>query len=447
MGRAVRPGSSPRRAAGPDRDLRFGGPPARPDRWTGVTFAQANPGNFRGGPRLEEQDADGVDAEVLFGSARMMSHFYSDPDPEFHLAGVRAYNDWLAQEVMSVDPHRLVGLACMPALSVEAAIAEMERCLALGFRGVWLNTMPSVGSAIRPEDDPFWDAAQSNGVAVHFHVRVMRTIQKPRPKGVRGDDLIGLASVGAANMIIDMGEIIQSGVHDRFPDLTWVMVEAGSGWIPYLLEQLDDRWHRNRSWLPVELEHEPSFYYRRNWRSTFMVDRYAVENRHRLGVENILFATDYPHHGCDWPHTRESSRSSSRASPPTSERKCARAMPPRYTGSAEGSVSGPPHAREQEEQRRCSPRPDATIGSFPPILTPSSRPTSGTSGSRRSTSTPRRSSSPTAPAATPGCTWAPRRPSRSASSPASALSPSSSGGPVPSTARRSTRPATTAPSA
>src|SRR5262245_56622688 len=75
-------------------------------RWTGVTFAAANQGNFRGEPRLAEQDQDGVDAEVLFGSARMMSHFYSDPDREFHLAGVRAYNDWLAQEIMSVDPSR-----------------------------------------------------------------------------------------------------------------------------------------------------------------------------------------------------------------------------------------------------------------------------------------------------------------------------------------------------
>lgn len=274
-------------------------------RWTGVTFAAANQGNFRGEPRLQEQDVDGIDAEVMFGSARMMSHFYSDADPEFQLAGVRAYNDWMAQEIMKVDPNRLIGLACMPALSVEAAIAEMERCLKLGFRGVWLNAMPSVGAAIRPEDDPFWAAAQANGVAIHFHVRVMRALAKPKPKGARGDDLIGLASVGAANMIVDMGEIIQSGVHDRFPNLTWVMVEAGSGWIPYILEQLDDRWHRNRSWLPVKLAHEPSYYYRKNWRSTFMVDRYAIENRHHLGVDNLMFSTDYPHHGCDWPHTRD----------------------------------------------------------------------------------------------------------------------------------------------
>jgi predicted TIM-barrel fold metal-dependent hydrolase len=274
-------------------------------RWTGVTFAEANQGNFRGEPRLEEQDVDGVDAEVLFGSARMMSHFFSDPDPEFQLAGVQAYNNWLAEEIMRVDPTRLIGLASIPALDVRAAIREMERCLALGFRGVWLNTFPSVGETIRPDDDPFWDAAQSLGVAVHFHVRVMRKVAKPKPKGKRGDDLTGLANVGAADFITDLPEIISSGVHDRFPDLTWIAVETGSGWIPYILEQLDDRWWRNRHWLPVKLKHEPSFYYHRNWRSAFMIDHYAVQNRHVLGVDNLLWSTDYPHHGCDWPETRK----------------------------------------------------------------------------------------------------------------------------------------------
>lgn len=273
-------------------------------RWTGVTFAAANQGNFRGEPRLQEQDVDGVDAEVLYGSARMMSHFFSDPDPEFQLAGVQAYNNWLSQEIMKVDPTRLIGMAAMPALNTKAAIAEMERCAKLGFRGVWLNTFPSVGEKISEDDDPFWEAAQAMGLPVHFHVRVMRKVNKPKPKGKRGDDLTGLANVGAADFITDMPEIISSGVHDRFPNLTWVAVETGSGWVPYILEQLDDRWWRNRHWLPIKLKHEPSEYYRRNWLTSFMIDNYAVQNRDVLGVENLLWSTDYPHHGCDWPETR-----------------------------------------------------------------------------------------------------------------------------------------------
>lgn len=274
-------------------------------RWTGVTFKDANQGNFYASARIEEQDIDGVDAEVLFGSSRMMSHFLSDEDPEFHLAGAQAFNNWLSGEFVKVAPDRMIGLGCIPALGVDAAIKEMERCVnELGMRGVWLLTFPSGGESIRPEDDPFWDAAQALGVAVHFHVRIMRKVAKPKPKGVRGDDLTGLATVGAADMIVQMPEIIQSGVHDRFPDLTFVAVETGSGWIPYVLEQMDDRWWRNRSWLPVKLKHEPSFYYRRNWRSALMIDHYAVANRHTLGIDNLLWSTDYPHHGCDWPETR-----------------------------------------------------------------------------------------------------------------------------------------------
>src|SRR5262249_50532738 len=127
-------------------------------RWTGVTFAAANQGNFRGDVRLREMDADGVDARVLYGSARMPAHLFSHPDPAFPLAGVQAYNSWLADAFVKVAPDRLVGLAAMPALGVDACIAELERALKLGLRGAWMLTLPSVGPAIRPEDDRFWDA-------------------------------------------------------------------------------------------------------------------------------------------------------------------------------------------------------------------------------------------------------------------------------------------------
>src|SRR5437762_3882458 len=152
-------------------------------RWTGVTFAAANQGNFRAAPRLEEQELDGVDAEVLFGSARMMSHFFSDPDPEFQMAGVQAYNNWIAEEFVKVAPDRLIGLGAMPALGVPEAIREVERCAKLGLRGVWLNRMPSVGDTIRPDDDRFWQAAQALRTPIPFHVRIMRKAAKPKPKG------------------------------------------------------------------------------------------------------------------------------------------------------------------------------------------------------------------------------------------------------------------------
>jgi predicted TIM-barrel fold metal-dependent hydrolase len=289
-------------------------------RWTGVTFADANQGNFRGDARLVEMDRDGVDAEVLYGSARMLSHFLSDPDPAFHLAGVQAYNSWLADAFVKLSPERLVGLAAMPALGTDACIRELERCLALGLKGAWLLTLPSAGPTIRAEDDPFWDAAQSLGVPVHFHVRLLRQVTKPHPKGIRGDTLHGLAGNGAQAALTDVPEIITSGVHDRFPRLTWVAAETGAGWVPYILEQLDDRWWRNRSWLPVKLHEAPSVYFRRNWRVTFMIDHVAVENREAIGVDNLMWSTDYPHHGCDWPETRRGVTAMFR-DVPTSERR------------------------------------------------------------------------------------------------------------------------------
>ncbi len=67
---------------------------------------------------------------------------------------------------------------------------------------------------------------------------------------------------------------------------------------------MDDRYDRNRYWARIKLEREPSTYVKTNWHFTFIIDRYGVKNRHAIGVENVMWSTDYPHHGCDWPHSR-----------------------------------------------------------------------------------------------------------------------------------------------
>ena len=111
-----------------------------------------------------------------------------------------------------------------------------------------------------------------------------------------------------------MPEIISSGVHDRFPNLTWVAVETGSGWIPYILEQLDDRWWRNEL-AAGEAQARAELLLPPQLDSAFMIDHYAVRNRHLLGVDNLMWSTDYPHHGCDWPETRRASTRCSAACP------------------------------------------------------------------------------------------------------------------------------------
>jgi predicted TIM-barrel fold metal-dependent hydrolase len=101
-----------------------------------------------------------------------------------------------------------------------------------------------------------------------------------------------------------IGQLIFTGTFERFPDLHVAMIETGVGWIPHFLEQIDDRYWRNRSWGNIPIKEPPSFYWFRNMSATFITDRNGVQNRYGVGVDNMMWSSDYPHHGNDWPYSR-----------------------------------------------------------------------------------------------------------------------------------------------
>jgi predicted TIM-barrel fold metal-dependent hydrolase len=272
-------------------------------KWLGRRFDEIEPGMYDGAGRLRVMDVDGVTGEVLFPSGRNLTYFTSHADPDFHLAGVRAYNDWV-HRFMSPDPNRLIGLCATALTSVKDAVTELERCIKLGFKGVLITSFPSGGGSPSPADDPFWAVCEEAGIPVHLHVRVAEVkTNKPSPRGKQGGSLSGLSTTGMLDMPRHVSEIIFAGIHDRFPRLQFVSVEAGAGWAPYLLEKMEDRWWRNKQWAEVPLEQTPSAYFRRNWHIVFMVDNYAIRNRHAIGVERMMWSSDYPHHGCEWPES------------------------------------------------------------------------------------------------------------------------------------------------
>jgi len=285
-------------------------------KWTGAKYDKINQGAFIGATRIKEQKIDGVDAEVLYPSQRTMRHFMLDDDGAFHKQGIQAYNNWMAREFMAADAQRLIGLAQMPNLGVQEMILEMRRAKEMGMRGVILSSWPSGGTSLQIEDNAFWAEAERLDLPVSIHLGVASKQSGKAQMSTGMMEGAGLLSTGAKTIVgyscagldtmpVIIAETILSGLFDTFPRLRLISVEAGAGWVPYFLEQLDDRYFRNRTWAKVELEMLPSAYFRRNWLVTFVQDFYGVRNRHAVGIGNMMWSTDYPHHICDWPYSRK----------------------------------------------------------------------------------------------------------------------------------------------
>ena len=132
-------------------------------------------------------------------------------------------------------------------------------------------------------------------------VRQIRTEGHEVQFAVPNLQLMGGAVAGFSDMF---AKLIYSEMFDRFPGLKVVMAETGAGWVPHCVEHMDDHWWRNRVWSESGLKQLPSYYWENNWMVTFIREPFAVQNRHFLGVDSLMWANDYPHHRHDWPYSR-----------------------------------------------------------------------------------------------------------------------------------------------
>jgi predicted TIM-barrel fold metal-dependent hydrolase len=289
-------------------------------RWFGVTYEEARPGCYNGAARLADMDIDGVDAEILFPPQRTMSHFLGDDDDDFVLAGVEAYNNFLFEEFCSPDPKRLVGLAQIPSLGLDTAIDALRKAKARGAKGVLISNWPAGKDSLSRDDDPFWAAAVDEGLPVSIHINIISRRQRSASRkaaAAKGNQLYDMRTeatrakaIGGMSHVFSMAAnsitaMLFTGVFERFPDLQVCWIETGVGWLPHFLECLDDRWWRNRKWGDLPLTEPPSSYWYRNNAASFITDRSGIALRHQAGVDNIMWSSDYPHHGNDWPYSRK----------------------------------------------------------------------------------------------------------------------------------------------
>jgi len=275
----------------------------------GLTYDSIRPGSFDPAARLADLDADGIWAQVLYPSVTLAgARTYAD-DRELQLACVRAYNEWLA-EFCAPGGGRLIGQTIIPTTGVDDAVAELRWGLDHGMRGAVIAAYPNgTLDDPGPANDAFWDLAQEAAVPLGVHIGSF-TESGLAPGKIEQSTIQFMAGAGAskagAQTIPVVAQLVFSGVPQRFPRLRFLLVEANIGWIPTVLEQLDDMFLRYRwfSGAVERMKEMPSRIFHRNFWATFMIDTVGIELRHRMNEDHIMWSTDYPHTGSDWPNHR-----------------------------------------------------------------------------------------------------------------------------------------------
>jgi predicted TIM-barrel fold metal-dependent hydrolase len=259
-------------------------------------FDDMRRGGYDPAARLAEMDRDGVDAEVLYPTPRLAQGVVATKEPDFHLALVRAYNDWLS-EYVALAPERFAGLMLLPNRGAATAVEEMDRVLGRpGIRGVMMCCYPNGTLEVAAEDDAVWARVVEAGVTVNIHVSLSQHMPASHRAALPGYGRF----FDAPNRIVQM---IFAGVFDRFPDLDVVVAEVDCGWVPYFKEQIDNNYRRLDAISDFRITALPSEYVERHLHFTYLTDPFGIANRAAIGVERILWSSDYPHISSDWPHS------------------------------------------------------------------------------------------------------------------------------------------------
>jgi predicted TIM-barrel fold metal-dependent hydrolase len=258
--------------------------------------------------RREDQERDGVEAEVIYGIIGISRGLFTNQgvgDAETLAAIYGAYNDYVAGFNRSM-PGRFFGLGCLPTHDARLAAEEVRRCAMLGLKGAvfvpWGSAMP----VWHEMWDPMWSAAEETDLVISFHVfEGGGATVGYEVKGLRRPDVIGSWTVVAP---LQMDEIcvsvILSGVCERHPRLRLVLGESGIGWLPYVLERLDDT-YEERLADDLRLPLPPSAYFKRQMYATFQKDFHGVRAMAQLAPDNVMWGSDYPHRDGTWPFSRK----------------------------------------------------------------------------------------------------------------------------------------------
>jgi predicted TIM-barrel fold metal-dependent hydrolase len=328
-------------------------PEGRPPVFQPLSWDEIPPACYDVTARLAAMDADRVLATLVFPNLPGFagSLFTRAKDKELALVCLRAYNDWVLDEWCTAAPGRFIGLALVPMWDGQLAAAEAERAIAKGARAISFGMAPhNFGVPSIHDADGYWDrlfaVANETGAPLCTHLGTQTNAQvdltgvaglmdggAPGAPGYVGAVLLQLAG---QSMLLDW---LFSGIFQRHPDLTLCLSENGIGWIPAVLQVADSlvAMTRDRVTQPTDPENDPLFtedaramakaaleeramraldaplpseLFHDHVYGCFIHDPLGLELVDRIGVDNVMIETDFPHNSTWFPFSMEKAQES-----------------------------------------------------------------------------------------------------------------------------------------
>ncbi|MGH9211447.1 MAG: amidohydrolase family protein [Acidimicrobiales bacterium] len=271
-------------------------------------YDEIRPGCFDIHERVRDMNRNGVVGSMCFPSFVSFAGqlFSKSKDLDVGLAMVKAYNDWHIDQWCGSYPGRFIPLSIPPIWDPQAMADEIHRVAAKGCHAVTFSESPSrLGwpNIFGDHWDPFFTACAEEGTVICLHIGSSSTMLALEP-GAPIDVLITMTPLNAMSAATDL---LWSPVLRKFPTLQFALSEGSIGWLPYWLDRVDYVYQQHRFWTHQDFgDRLPSEVAREHFTFCFINDPAGIEQRHRIGIDNITWESDYPHSDSSWPRSPES---------------------------------------------------------------------------------------------------------------------------------------------
>jgi predicted TIM-barrel fold metal-dependent hydrolase len=251
-------------------------------------------------------DEMGVWAQICFqnGGLTQAGSLVALEDDDLAITIIRMFNDACAER-MRESGGRINCMGTLPYWDRDLMVRELKRIIDLGLKGIVLPDRPErlsdgyVGAdgGISRFWEEVFDICSATGTPLNYHINASLDVESAIWDNLKFTQRLPItAMLHTVGVTATMSNFMVSGILDKYENLKIGLIESGIGWVPFVLEMLEHQFNEMRTMEDHGLKHRPTEYFAKNFWVSFWFENYAPKHMlDQIGVDRIMFETDFPH--------------------------------------------------------------------------------------------------------------------------------------------------------